>query len=69
MDEELLARARELARAKGKTFDQMVIDLIASELGRVRGTKTRAMFELADRLRKVSADGPLTRDEAHERKQ
>jgi len=67
MDEGLLARAREHARKSGTTFNQLVRDLLAKEIAPDPGARTRAMFELADRLNRKSVDGPMSRDEAHMR--
>ena len=67
MDERLLALAREHARKHGATFNQLVRDLVSREVNSDRGAATRAMFELTDRLGLRSENGPMTREEAHER--
>lgn len=67
MDESLLARAREHARKQGTTFNQMVRDLVAKEVAPNRGERTKAMLELAAKLSLKSEDGPMSREEAHER--
>ena len=67
MDEGLLARAREFARQRGTTFNQLVRDLVAREVLPDRGTRTQAMFDLADHLKLRSEAGPMSREEAHSR--
>ena len=67
MDERLVARARDHARKDGKTFNELVRDLVAKEIAPEPGARTRAMFELADRASRNSVDGPLSREEAHSR--
>jgi len=67
MDEDLLSNAREYARAHGTTFNQLVRDLVAKEVRPTRGNKMRALFELIDQMQPKSVDGPMTREEAHER--
>ncbi len=67
MDEGLLARAREHARKRGTTFNQLVRDLLTKEVVPDPGARTRAMFELADRIPRMSEDGPMNREEAHRR--
>lgn len=66
-ESDVLQKARAHAEAKGVTFSQLVSELVAEELASATGSRTAAMFELADRLNVRSSDGPLTRDEAHDR--
>jgi len=67
MDETLLARAREHAQKQGTTFNQLVRDLIAKEIAPDPGSRTRVMFEMADRAARMSEDGPMSREEVHSR--
>ena len=67
LEESLLAQARERAAAEGKSLDKFVSDFISREIGEMLGARTRAMLELADRLGLKSEDGPMSREEAHER--
>ena len=67
MDEGLLSRAREHARSRGTTFNQLVRDLVAKEVSPDPGARTLAMFALADRTGRKSEDGPMSREEANDR--
>jgi hypothetical protein len=63
----LVARARAHAVKRGITLDQLLSDLVEHELKLGTTSRTRATFDLADRLNKNSVDGPMAREEAHSR--
>ncbi|MEZ0327832.1 MAG: hypothetical protein ACAH95_18200 [Fimbriimonas sp.] len=67
MDDRLLALARDYAKRHGTTFNQFVRDLVSSKVCPEPGYSFMAMVEESKRLGLRSVDGPLSRDEAHER--
>lgn len=66
IEEQLLIQSREHARRLGKSLNQFVRDLLTQS---VRGDSDpfEEMIELADKMQLCSEQGPLTREEAHER--
>lgn len=68
LDEILLEKARERARRQGKSFNELVRELLARESNGDPLESLARFFEVADQLGGRSEDGkPLSREEAHER--
>jgi len=66
IDEHLLMQSREHAQRVGTSLNQFIRDLLAQS---VRGDTDpfEEMIELADKMQLCSENGPLSRQEAHDR--
>lgn len=67
LDDRLLDESEKRARQLGVTLEQYVGNLLARDIGSTSGSAFAAMLEVADSMGLRSEDGPLTREEAHER--
>ena len=68
LDERILDESEKRARQLGVTLDEYVGDLLARDVGSKRGSAFAAMIEMAGVMGLRSENGPLSREEAHERK-
>ena len=67
LDEGLLNRARHYAAAHDTTLNQLVRDLLGRTVREDPTAEWEAFFAWTDARSLKSADGPLTREQAHER--
>lgn len=64
-DEALIARAREIARAQGRTLDDAFREWLADF---VAGSNAQSYEDIMHSLRHVNAGGRFTRDQGNERR-
>lgn len=67
LDDRLLEESREYARKHGTTLNGLIRDLLAKTVGQEPGAAFASMVAEAKTMGVRSVDGPLSRDEAHER--
>ena len=67
LDDRLLAESREYAQRRGTTLDELVGDFLRQTVERKPGEAFMAMVEEAKSRGLRSIDGPMSREEAHER--
>lgn len=67
LDDRLLAESQEYARRTGRTLNDLVRDLLTEKIFRKPGAAFAQMLADAEAMDLRSEDGPLSREEAHER--
>ena len=67
IDDRLLAESQEYAIRQGTTLDKLVRDLLTDEVARKPGDAFVQMLTDARAMNLCPVDGPLNREEAHER--